>query len=104
MISTIPMGASENVDEVVVEFLGRRVFDDILSASDPRERVIENIDEELRSHVEMQTEANIERGMRPEEARLAAMRSFGRLGLMRDLAYDVWGGGMLETLWQDLRL
>ncbi|HEX5734752.1 MAG TPA: ABC transporter permease [Blastocatellia bacterium] len=68
-----------------------------------RERVIAEIDEELRSHVEMQTEANIERGMRPEEARIAAMRSFGKLGLMRDLAYDVRGGGMLEILWQDLR-
>ena len=74
-----------------------------LRAFAQRERVIQDIDEELRSHVEMQTEANIERGMRPEEARLAAMRSFGKLGLMRDLAYDVRGGGMLETLWQDLR-
>ena len=74
-----------------------------LRAFAQRERVIQDIDEELRSHVEMQTEANIERGMRPEEARLAAMKSFGKLGLMRDLAYDVRGGGMLETLWQDLR-
>lgn len=30
MISTIPMGASENGDEGVVEFLGRRVFDNLL--------------------------------------------------------------------------
>jgi hypothetical protein len=57
----------------------------------------------MRSHVEMETEANIGRGMRPEEARLAAIRSFGNFGLMRDLVYDVRGGGMLETLWQDLR-
>jgi putative ABC transport system permease protein len=68
-----------------------------------RDAVLEEIEDEMRSHVEMETEANIERGMAPEPARHAAMRSFGNLGLVRDLAYDVRGGGMLETLMQDLR-
>jgi putative ABC transport system permease protein len=68
-----------------------------------RESVLEDIDEEMRSHIEIETEANIERGLSPEEARLAAMRGFGNLGWIRDLAYDVQGGGMLETVWQDLR-
>jgi len=68
-----------------------------------RERVIDDIDEEMRSHVEMQTKANIERGMSPEEARLAALRSFGNIGAMKDLAYEVRGGGMLETWFQDMR-
>jgi putative ABC transport system permease protein len=68
-----------------------------------RDAVIEDIEEEMRSHVEMETEANIGRGMKPEEARLAALRSFGNPGLARDFAYEVRGGGMLETLWQDLR-
>ncbi|MGA9771425.1 MAG: ABC transporter permease [Blastocatellia bacterium] len=68
-----------------------------------REAVIEDIEEEMRAHVEMETESLIERGMRPEEARRAALKSFGNLGRMKELAYDVRGGGMLETLWQDLR-
>jgi putative ABC transport system permease protein len=68
-----------------------------------REAVLEDIDEELRLHVEMETEALIERGMRPEQARASALRSFGNLARIRDLAYEVRGGGMLETLWQDLR-
>src|SRR5829696_4382336 len=68
-----------------------------------REAVLQDIDEELRSHVEMETHANIERGMMPDEARLAALRSFGDLGRARELVYEVRGGGMLETLWQDLR-
>jgi putative ABC transport system permease protein len=68
-----------------------------------REAVLQDIDEELRSHVEMETHANIERGMTPDEARLAALRSFGDLGRARELVYEVRGGGMLETLWQDLR-
>ena len=68
-----------------------------------REAVLQEIDEELRSHVEMETHANIERGMTPDEARLAALRSFGNLGRARELVYEVRGGGMLEALWQDLR-
>ncbi|HJQ68250.1 MAG TPA: ABC transporter permease [Blastocatellia bacterium] len=68
-----------------------------------RDAVIEEIDREMRSHLEMETEANVGRGMSPQDARRAAMRSFGNLGRIRDLAYDVRGGGMIEALWQDLR-
>src|SRR5918998_1248808 len=68
-----------------------------------REAVLQDIDEELRSHAEMETHANIERGMTPDEARLAALRSFGDLGRTRELVYEVRGGGLMETLWQDLR-
>jgi putative ABC transport system permease protein len=67
-----------------------------------RDAVLEDIEEELRSHVEMEAEAHIGKGMRPEEARRAALRSFGDLGRIKDLAYEVRGGGILETLWQDL--
>ena len=68
-----------------------------------RDAVLQDIDEELRAHIEMETEANREQGMTPEEARLSAMKSFGNVGSIRDLAYEVRGGGFMETLWQDLR-
>jgi predicted permease len=68
-----------------------------------RESVIRDIDEELRSHIEMATEANIERGQAPEVARQTALRSFGDLGRVRDVAYEVRGGGALETVGRDLR-
>ena len=68
-----------------------------------RESVLRGIEEELRIHVEMETETNIKRGMPPEEARAAAMKSFGNLGRKTELGYDIRGGGWLETLWQDLR-
>lgn len=68
-----------------------------------REAVIGDIDEELRLHLEMETEANVGRGMPPEEARRAALRSFGNLGSVKERAYEVRGGGMLETLAQDVR-
>src|ERR1044071_5291384 len=68
-----------------------------------RDAVLEEIEEEMRAHVEMDTQTNIGRGMRPDEARLAALRSFGNLSRVRDLAYEIRGGGIMETLWQDLR-
>ena len=67
-----------------------------------RESVLRDIEEELRIHVEMETETNIKRGMPPDEARAAALKSFGNLGRNTELGYDIRGGGWLETLWQDL--
>jgi predicted permease len=79
------------------------VLADRLRALVKRDAVLDDIDEELRAHVEMEIEANREQGMAPAEARRAAMKSFGNMGSMKDLAYEVRGGGFMETVWQDLR-
>ncbi|HEX7318321.1 MAG TPA: ABC transporter permease [Pyrinomonadaceae bacterium] len=68
-----------------------------------RETVISDIDEELRFHVEMETEQNLARGMSPDEARRAARMSFGNFDSIRDTAYTVRGGGLMETFLQDVR-
>lgn len=68
-----------------------------------REAVIGDMDEEMRCHLEMEAEANVGRGMAPEEARRAALRSFGNFDSIRERAYEVRGGGMIETSLQDLR-
>jgi macrolide transport system ATP-binding/permease protein len=68
-----------------------------------RERVLRDIEEEVRVHVEMETETNIKRGMPPDEARAAARKSFGNLGRSTERGYEIRGGGWLETFWQDLR-
>jgi hypothetical protein len=68
-----------------------------------RDAVLKDIEEEMRIHIELETQTNLERGMTPETARLAAVKNFGNLGRIKDLAYDVRGGGIFETLWQDLR-
>ncbi len=68
-----------------------------------RDVVIEDIDEELRVHIELETETNIERGMSLAEARAAALRNFGNLGRIKDAAYEIRGGGMLEAIIQDIR-
>jgi hypothetical protein len=48
-----------------------------------RESVLRDIEEELRVHVEMETETNIRRGMPPNEARAAALKTFGDVGRNR---------------------
>ncbi len=68
-----------------------------------RDAVIDDIDEEMRIHVEMQTEANVARGLALDEARREALRSFGHVRDFREIAYDIRGGGHMETLLQDIR-
>src|SRR5262249_30185044 len=61
------------------------------------------LDEEIRAHMEMEIEKNIADGMSPEDARLAARRSFGSVALSKEDSRAMWGLRSLETLWQDLR-
>ena len=41
--------------------------------------------------------------MRPDEAEREARRRFGNVGRIKDLGRDIKGGGLMETLLQDLR-
>jgi predicted permease len=68
-----------------------------------RESILQDIEEELEIHVEMATDENLKRGLPPEEARAAALKSFGNLGRSTARGYDVRGGGWLESLFQDIR-
>lgn len=79
------------------------ILRDRLRALRQRETVINDIDREMRLHVELQTEANIRAGMPPAEAREKAARSFGNVNRAVDAAYDVKGGGLFETITQDIR-
>ena len=58
---------------------------------------------ELRFHLEREIEENIIRGMTPEEARSAAIRSFGGVERVKEESRDVRGVRLLEEVWQDLR-
>jgi len=80
-----------------------RILRDRVRALRQRETVINDIDREMRSHLELQVEANIRAGMSPAEARERATRSFGNVNRAVDAAYDVKGGGLFETLAQDVR-
>jgi putative ABC transport system permease protein len=62
-----------------------------------------DLDEELRDHVERQTEQNLARGMHPEEARRAALLSVGKIEPLKDECRDVRKGRIVESLFQDIR-
>jgi len=68
-----------------------------------RRSVEREMNEELRLHIEMRARENMRRGMTEEEARRAAERSFGNLARVKEACRDVKGGGVIETLLQDLR-
>ncbi len=58
---------------------------------------------EIESYLEIETDANITRGMSPEEAHFAARRKFGNPTQVREEIYQMNTIGFLEALWQDLR-
>lgn len=61
------------------------------------------MDEEMRAHIELRTEANIAAGMNPEEARLAAFRQFGGTDLVKEQCRDQRGTRWIENFFQDMR-
>src|SRR5215212_8749402 len=79
------------------------VLRDRLRALRQRDTVINDIDREMRSHLELQVEANIKAGMSPADAHAHALHSFGNVNKAVDAAYEVKGGGLFETIMQDVR-
>jgi len=61
------------------------------------------LEEEVRSHLEMAARERAGRGEKREDAERAARREFGNVGLVKDVTRDMWKGMWLEDLWQDLR-
>src|SRR5262245_32609280 len=68
-----------------------------------RRRADQEAEEEIRSHLEMETREKIEEGLSPEEARYAATRAFGNIALSKEESREMWRFGAFESLWQDLR-
>ncbi len=65
-------------------------------------RLLDN-NEELRFHLEAETQENVERGMSPEAADSAARRKLGNLTSIREEVYRMNSLALLETSWQDMR-
>ena len=68
-----------------------------------RNRMMEDLDEDIRDFIERETQDNIERGMSPEEARYAALRKFGNVTRVKEETREVWSLVWLKQLWQDVR-
>jgi hypothetical protein len=66
-------------------------------------RLLNDLDQEIREHIELATQENIARGMTPEEARHAAMLKFGSVTRVKEDTRQVWVAVWLEQLAQDIR-
>ncbi|HKF57985.1 MAG TPA: ABC transporter permease [Blastocatellia bacterium] len=66
-------------------------------------RIEHEIEEELRLHMKMRADLNLESGMSPDEARRTAARGFGNLGAIKEDCRDIRGGGIVESFLRDLR-
>src|SRR5579859_1864418 len=66
-------------------------------------QMMDELDADIREHIERETQDNIERGMTPEEARYAAVRKFGNVTRVKEDTRDVWRVTWLEDMWQDIR-
>ncbi len=64
---------------------------------------LDGLDDEIRDHIERETQDNLDRGMTPAEARRQAMLKFGNVALTTEATRAVWGWQWLEQLVQDSR-
>ena len=68
-----------------------------------RRNLSEELAEEMREHIEMQTQDLIDRGMSPDAARQAAYARFGNSTAISEKARESWGFPSLESWLQDIR-
>jgi len=61
------------------------------------------LDEEVRSHLEMSARERVERGDAAKDAERAARREFGNVGLVKETARDIWGRRWVEDFVEDVR-
>src|ERR1700677_5083423 len=68
-----------------------------------RERMMEGLDQDIRNHIEIETQDNIARGMSPEDARRAAVLKFGNVTRVREETREIWSFVWAEQFLQDIR-
>src|SRR5215470_18049256 len=68
-----------------------------------RDRFEQELDQELRFHLDMEVEALISRGHSPDEARRMAERAFGGVERHKDSVRDVRGLTLLDDVGRDVR-
>jgi predicted permease len=69
---------------------------------DRRKRMMEALDQDIRDHIAIETEDNIERGMTLDQARLAALRKFGNVTRVKEQTWEVWSFIWLEQFFRDV--
>ena len=68
-----------------------------------KDKVEQELTEELEAHLEMLAEARIRQGLSPEEARRVARMEMGGVEQVKERVREGRVGYLLETIWQDLR-
>jgi putative ABC transport system permease protein len=68
-----------------------------------RRRALDDLEADIRDHIERETQENLERGLPPDEARRQAMLTFGNVALAKEAARAVWIPVWFEQLVQDAR-
>src|SRR5262245_9592367 len=68
-----------------------------------RKRFERELEDEIRSHLEMKEQEQLELGLAPEDAARAARLQFGNITLFREESREMWTFHLLENLAQDLR-
>ena len=61
----------------------------LISAWRRPDEMVREVETELRFHIEMRTRANVEQGMRPEDAQRAALQSFGDFEQVRNNCCEI---------------
>ncbi len=63
----------------------------------------DDLDRELRDHLELETQDRREAGLSPLAAECAARATLGNLMLTKERTRDMWGWRGLERFWQDIK-
>ena len=74
----------------------------LLSTLQPRRRE-DDLDEEIRGHLDLQVEEYVRAGMPRDEARAAALRRFGRVDSIKDEYRDLRGLPAVDAVLRDIR-
>src|SRR5215831_1203211 len=68
-----------------------------------RRQLYSELSDEIQTHLDEKIEELVAGGMSQEEARQAAAREFGNVGLVQDKSHDVWAWRSAEELLGDVR-
>lgn len=68
-----------------------------------RKEADQELEEELRFHLESQIEVNLAKGMEPDDARTSALRSFGGVEQIKEICREERGGLLIDSVVKDVR-
>ena len=68
-----------------------------------RDRLDDELADEIRMHIELRTQSLIDRGVDPDNAAYEARRQFGNVTLKREETREAWSLRIVDSLFQDLK-